>query len=146
MGALRDGHDLARRVQAAAQGVPKAAAAGVAKAAALMEASVVIAAGPYAGSPLVRTKTTFTPVPDPTALVRMVSRKAHLLDHDTRPHDIGPRTAQVLVIGGQPVAGVVHHPGTKGKLIWEKAVVAARVKMAAAVADQVGRGLVKALQ
>jgi hypothetical protein len=143
-----DAHDLARRLQTAAADLPKAAGVGVVKAAAIMEGAVVAASGRYAGHRILRTKTTL--VPPFGAEVKMASPKAHLLDHDTKAHDIGPRRASVLVIGGspsgQPVAGIVRHPATKGKLIWEKALVAARPKMAEAVSETVGASISKALQ
>lgn len=47
---------------------------------------------------------------------------AHLVNNDTRPHEIRPRRVKALTIPyGTGLAAVVHHPGTKGKKFFEHA-------------------------
>jgi hypothetical protein len=149
------GYDIAKKLRAIADGMPKAAQQGVVKAAAIMESSVTVASGKYARSKLVRTRTTF--LPPVGAQVRMVSPKAHLLDHDTKAHGIKPRRAAFMVFtdtagtglthrrgpGGVVFATSVKHPGTTGKLMWEKALVIATPKMEEAMSSAIGNQIVK---
>jgi hypothetical protein len=149
------GYDVARKLKAAADGLPKAAQQGVVKAAALMEVAVSVSSGKYAGKRIVKTKTLLLlPI---GAEVKMVSRKAHLLDHDTKGHEIVPKNAAFLVFpdtantsathrrssSGLAFAEAVKHPGTTGKFMWEKALLAATPKMEAIMNESIGNQFVK---
>jgi len=142
MGALASPADMVKRFQSASAGAPAALASGVKAAAAIMQGSVLLASGRYAGHKITRTRVTLIPGSEPRALVKMSSRKAHLLDHPTKPHDIG--AGRVLAFGGNVVTGPVHHPGTRGKFMWERGLEVARPRMVAAVNDAVMAPVVKA--
>jgi hypothetical protein len=137
---------LAAKLNALADAVPAAGMEGVVKAAKIMEAAVAATSGRYAGRPITRVRTTVTPVPVPSALVRMTSRKAHLLDHDTRAisrsgaDTILPGAVtgvrgrkQALYIAGSdhPVASS-RKGATRGQFMWERARDAALPLMAEA--------------
>jgi hypothetical protein len=68
----------------------------------------------------VATRSQLIPGGTPRAEVKMTSRKAHLLDHNTRPHRISPRRASALMISQGQFASTVNHPGTTGKRMWER--------------------------
>jgi hypothetical protein len=110
--------------------------ANVEEAAKLVEGSVALASGRYRGRPIVATRSNLIPGATPRALVKMTSRKAHLLDRDTRPHGISPRKAAVLSIGNGEFAAHVNHPGTTGKRMWEKGVILAFPKIHHLVTDR----------
>lgn len=57
---------------------------------------------------------------NPTALVRATG-PFHLLERDTRAHDITPRKKKAINIGGN-IRASAHHPGTKGKGPWTKGI------------------------
>jgi hypothetical protein len=118
----------------------------------IVENAVLLASGKYATRPITRMKATFnTLAGDPTVLVQMVSRKAHLLDHDTKAHEISPgaltgrRTKSPVlanvVKGFGPVRTTVHHPGTKGKLMWEKGIEVAVPAVTNRINDSLGAAL-----
>lgn len=61
------------------------------------------------------------PGPNASALVRMKG-PAHLIEFDTKAHDIAPKRAAALSIPGVGARMSAHVAGTKGKHPWEKAV------------------------
>lgn len=135
---------IAEKIRALSASIPAGQALGVKQAAVVLEVSVAAMSSSVRRKKLVATRTVFTAVPVPTAVVKMTSRMAHLLDHDTKVHDIGPRKKSVLVINGQPISGTVSHPGTRGKRMWENGVLVALPKMKqvyqAAIIGQVRKG------
>lgn len=46
---------------------------------------------------------------------------AHMVEGGTRPHEIRPRKAKALAIGGRLVAGAVQHPGTRAQRFMARA-------------------------
>lgn len=133
---------LAARFQQAPRALDANIKTGVAKAAKTLQVSVAAASGGYAASPLARTRAYVRPA---SALVAMTSRKAHLLDRDTRPHPESPRARsgrRALARSGFGPVAAVNHPGTKGKHMWERGLAAARPAIDRDVAD----GAMRALQ
>lgn len=57
----------------------------------------------------------------PTALVRMRG-PAHLVERDTRPHEIKPKRAKAVRLADGRVRSVIRHPGTRGKHPFEHGV------------------------
>lgn len=136
MTVIADFVDLAAGYRRMASGFQKAQDGALKEAALIVEASVAAASGPYRGKKIVATRST---VSGDTAVVRMTSRKAHLLDHDTKAHGEAPRRRSVL--GGprlsHPISGAISHPGTKGKHMWEEGVAAAEPLIGKALQDEV---------
>jgi hypothetical protein len=105
--------------------LPKARDAALARAVVYLEGSVQIAAGRHAGRRITATKARYlTLAGDPAAFVKMASRKGHLLDHDTKAHDFGPRRKAALFFpdAAHPFPGPVHSPGTKGIRFFEHGI------------------------
>lgn len=120
---IRDAADLALRFDRARRMMPASVALATAEAAKVVEGSVKLASGPYSASRLTAMRTTLRRSP-PSALVAMTSPKAHLLDHDTKAHDIVAKRADALATP-YGARSSVHHPGTIGKHMWETGVAAA---------------------
>lgn len=139
MGSSTHAGVLAAKIHSLAVALPAAGTAGLVKAAKVVEASVGVASGRYRGHAITEVKTTVAPAPVSTALVRMTSRKAHLLDHDThfpqaaRSRDITSSSEFV------PRSGV----RTQGKYMWERGVIAARPGIVAAMGNAIGEGMRK---
>jgi hypothetical protein len=80
-----------------------------------------------------------------TAIVRATG-PLHLVERDTKPHVIGPKSRKgkrrgaVRLPDGQ-FRGVIHHPGTKGKHPWAKGAEAARP----IVADEMSKTAIRAV-
>jgi hypothetical protein len=117
--------------------------------------AVALASGKYATRPITKVTSTFgTLAGDPVALVRMSSPKAHLLDHDTKAHEIQPgavtqrRTRSPVLFnaakGFGPVSGSVPHTGTKGKQMWEKGLIAALPVVQETMNGALGNALIQA--
>ncbi len=117
--------------------------------------AVTLASGKYATRPITRVKSTVgTIAGDPVVLVRMSSPKAHLLDHDTKAHEISPgaltqrRTRSPVLFnaakGFGPVGGTVKHPGTSGKQMWEKGLAAALPLVESTMNGALGAAILKA--
>ena len=71
----------------------------------------------------------------------------HLLERDTRPHMIEPRRGEALQFSdGRFRAYVAHHPGTRGKHPWEKALTASLPLVPQAIQHQVTVGLIRAFR
>ncbi len=117
--------------------------------------AVTLASGKYATRPITKVTSTIGSLGgDPVALVRMSSPKAHLLDHDTKAHDISPgaltqrRTRSPVLFnaakGFGPVGGTVHHPGTSGKQMWEKGLLVALPIVQETMNGALGAAILKA--
>lgn len=65
------------------------------------------------------------PGPSPSALLK-ARGPAHLIESNTRPHDIKPRKkkGRAVVIPGVGPRARAHHPGTRGKHPWRNAMSA----------------------
>jgi hypothetical protein len=114
---------FAGKLQKMAGGMAPARDAALVRAVLLVEGSIQIAAGRYAGRRITATKARYTTVGgNPAAYIRMASRMGHLLDHDTKAHDFGPTKKEALFFPGaaHPFAGPVHTPGTKGARFFER--------------------------
>ena len=145
--------ELLSRFQKMAAGMPQATLAGATAAGEIVRASVASASGKYVGRPIVRTAATRYPngigtFKGPAVQVKMTNRRAHLLDHDNKPHVIQPgaltghRTRSPFLANaatGFFSATPVKHPGTKGKLMWEKGLAAAEPLVVKAMSDAVGQ-------
>lgn len=114
--------DVAAKFRAVGSEVNHMGVTNVLEGAKLVEGAVALASGKYRGKRIVRTQTKLIPGKTPRAEVKMPSRLAHLLDHDTRPHEINPKVKTFLAIGPTTFVAAVSHPGTKGKLMWEHGV------------------------
>jgi hypothetical protein len=142
--------EIAGRFQAASASIPAASAAAVRDAAITVQAAVAAASGAHASSPLTRTRVTMITSPTVGALVRMTSKKAHLLDHDTKAHDIvngaatGRRTQAAALATPYGPKASVHSPGTHGQFMWERGVAAAIPAVAAIFDARVGTAIAKA--
>lgn len=155
MAALTSAADLLKRFNTLSVGMAPATLVAATAAGDIIRASVAAASGKYAGRPIVRTAATRYPngigtFKGPAVQVKMTNRRAHLLDHDTKPHTISPgaltgKRSQSTVLSN-PVTGFfsatpVKHPGTKGKFMWEKGLVAAEPlivdTMNKAIGDQI---------
>ena len=72
---------------------------------------------------------------------------AHLLERDTRPHSIEPLRGEALQFtNGKFRAYVAHHPGTRGKHPWEKALNQSLPLVPKAMERAVTAALVKAFR
>lgn len=137
MGSSKNATHFAAKVHALSVAVPTAGAAGLLKAAKLVEGAVGQASGRYRGHAITETKSSVAGTGgDSVALVRMTSRKAHLLDHDTH----FPQTSKSLTVSTPARAGEVR---THGKFMWERGVAAARPGVFAVMAKSVGETLGK---
>lgn len=131
MGVSTTPAELAGKLFRLSRSIERASAVGVTRAALHVKVSVGLASGPYNSSRLTNVSFVVTPGANPSALVKMTNRKAHLLDHDTKSHSIQPkarRGRQALNIPGVGPRASAKHPGTKGKFMWEKGVAAAEVE------------------
>ncbi len=149
--------ELLKRFGSISAGMPTATLAGAVKGGKIMQAAVASASGKYARSALTRTRASNYPngigtFKGPAVQVKMTSRKAHLLDHDNKPHEIQPgaltgRRKRSPVLSNQVTgffsATPVQHPGTKGKLMWEKGLAVARPLIADAMSQAVGDQFLK---
>ncbi len=152
--------ELLKRFGSISTGMPTATLAGAIKGGKIMQAAVAAASGKYARSALTRTRATNYPsgigtFKGPAVQVKMTNRKAHLLDHDNKPHEIQPgaltgRRKQSPVLANEDFgekgfysAIPVKHPGTKGKLMWERGLATARPLIADAMAQAVGDQMLK---
>lgn len=134
MGTSKHGAELVGKLHALSTALPAAGAAGLVKAAAVVEASVGIASGRYRGHKITEVRTFMT---GEKAVVKMTSRKAHLLDHDTHyPQKSRSLTASSTFV---PREGV----RTQGKFMWEKGVTAARPGVVKAMGDAVAKSIAK---
>ncbi len=149
--------ELLKRFGSISAGMPTATLAGAVKGGKIMQAAVASASGKYARSALTRTRASNYPngigtFKGPAVQVKMTNRRAHLLDHDTKPHIIEPgaltgRRTQSPVLANK-VTGFystipVNHPKTSGKFMWEKGLAVARPLIADAMANAVGDQMLK---
>lgn len=135
MGTSLNAKGMAAKIAKFGATLPASVAVGLVAAGKTIEVSVSAASGKYARSPLTRTRSMVRRGENPNVLVRMVDRKAHLLDHDTKPHG---RTK------GSPGKPGDRNPRTEGKLMWEKGVAAGTPAAVAAVDRAIGDGMLKA--
>lgn len=119
---------LAERFVALEKTAPAISRMGLAAAATAVEDAVLVASGRYAGSSLVHMSIRTT---DIEAIIRMVSRKAHLLDRDTKAVDpVLPRKKAAIFIPGSAHPIARGRKGTtKGKQMWERGVAVAAPKI-----------------
>jgi hypothetical protein len=134
MGTSTNAAAFAGKLHTFAVALPSAGAAGLVKAALTVQAAVATASGRYRGHAIVDTSQTVT---GSVALVRMTSRKAHLLDHDTH----FPQASRALGVSSEfvPRTGV----RTQGKFMWERGVAAARPGVVVAMGRAVGDAMTK---
>lgn len=140
MGASTNAAHLGKKIGTLAAIVPAAATATVVKMAATVEAAVGVASGRYRGHAITEVKASVSQAgTESVALVRMTSRKAHLLDHDTH----FPAQSSALGVSGDlaPRHGGVR---THGKFMWEKGVAASRPAALKIMGEQVGKAMSKA--
>jgi hypothetical protein len=123
----------------------------------VLQDAVFLASGKYAGKRITATNAQYLLTGDnPSALVGMKSRAAHLLNDDTKSHEISPgaltgRRSKSPVLaniakGFGPVSVPVTHPGTKGKGMWEKALAASEVAVFSGFDDAINNALLKLFQ
>lgn len=138
MGSSKNAAHFAAKIHALSVAIPTAGAAGLLKAAKVVEASVGVASGKYRGHAITEVKSTVRSTgSESVALVRMTSRKAHLLDHDTHfPHESRSLDSSTPFVPRQGVR-------TQGKFMWERGVTAARpgvlVTFARSLGETVGK-------
>lgn len=133
MGHSTNAAHLASKIHALSVAIPTAGAAGLLKAAKLVEASVGVASGKYRGHAITEVNSSVGGRGEESvAFVRMTSRKAHLLDHDTHfPHTSRSLTSSTAFA---PRDGVRTH----GKFMWERGVAASRAGVLATMARSLG--------
>ena len=85
---------------------------------------------------------------NPSAVVKATG-PLHLLEHDTDPHDIGPkkgrRGAKALRLANGRFASGVHHPGTTGSRPFEKGYLKTRARTGPAFDAEVQKAIARAL-
>ncbi len=129
MGESVSAFQLAEKLFRFGESVEKSQRAGVMKAALLVKDEVRKASGKYAQSKLTKVGFTIVGTSNPSAIVKMSSRKAHLLDHDThypRKRRVSRRSpgATGRKSKSEPISqrsGV----RTQGKFMWEKGITVA---------------------
>jgi len=132
MGTSRSPAELASKLIRAGEAVPAAARAGVSQAAFLVKKSVqaeLQAAGVNGGrlrgvgkkGAKVGVSYTVAGTEHPTALIRATG-PMHLIESDTKAHEIKAKKAHAINIGGVGPRASAHHPGTRGKHPWAKGV------------------------
>ncbi|GAC1373712.1 MAG: hypothetical protein NVSMB4_00560 [Acidimicrobiales bacterium] len=134
---------VAKKIAVFGVALPAAVTAGVIAGGTAIEVAVVAASGKYARSELTRTKATVRRGENPFVIVAMTSPKAHLLDHDNKRHPIAPKRKKALAGPNFGPRGAVNHPGTTGKLMWERGVEVGTPVAVAAVNDAIGGALLK---
>lgn len=146
MGTSRNATELGLKLRKAGGAIDGAAKDGVRKAALLVKTSVVSEMGGVKSLRGVGRKGARIGVRfdvkgtgNPTALVRATG-PFHLLERDTKPHEITPKRKQALKIG-RGFASSVWHPGTRGKHPWEKGINHAKPLVPRVMADEQFRSL-----
>lgn len=129
MGTSSSPLELASKMYRFGESVENAQRAGVMKASLAVKEAVRVASGPYADSKLTKVGFNIVGTVNPSAIVRMTSRKAHLLDHDTHfPKQRRPtRRAAGSKARRSKLEPIAQRAGvrTHGKFMWEKGITAA---------------------
>lgn len=133
MGTSRSVGDLASKLIRAGDAIPRAARDGVSKSALLVKTSVLAelqSAGVHGGrlqgvgkkGAKVGVRYTVAGTDHPTALVRATG-PFHLIESDTKPHDIKAKKKQAINIPGIGARASAHNTGgSRGKHPWAKGV------------------------